>query len=153
MEVVVAVCGLVALIASFLSWYEISISGVVLLSDNAWNAGLLSWLSVLLLIAIGVGAVLPAFGQRAQAPIVTTVVGLACVVLLVVRIFTFPTTPSVGETFGVSEGAGAGLYVALAAAIVVTVVGLMSGGAGAISGWYAKNTQQRHSGTPPQAGT
>lgn len=153
-EVVVAVCGLVAFIASFLSWYEISISGVVLFSDNAWKAGLISWLSVLLLIAIGIGAVLPAFGQRALAPIVTVGVGLVCIGLLVVRIFTFPSDSSVGGgTFGVSQGAGVGLYVALVAALVVTVVGLLSGGAAAIAGWYAKTTQQRRSGTPPQAGS
>lgn len=152
LDAVVAVCGLVAFIASFLSWYEISVGGVVAFSDNAWNAGLISWLSVLLLMALGIGAVLPAFGRRAQAPIVTVVVGLACVALLIIRIFTFPSIPDIADNFGVSNGAGVGLYIALIAALAVTVVGLLSGGSGTIAGWYADTTRQRRSGTPPQAG-
>lgn len=146
----VALCGLVALIASFQPWYKVDLDGVTLLSDNAWSAGLISWLPVMLLVGIGIGAVLPAFGQRAPSPITTTLVGLVSTVLLVIRAGTLPNYSNTDPTVGsVSQGGGAGLYLALLAAVAVTVLGLVSGGARFIAHRYEKFKQQRGSGSPP----
>jgi hypothetical protein len=152
-----ALCGLVAFIASFQPWYQVSISNITLFSDNAWNAGLISWLPVLLLVVVGVGALLPAFGQRAPSPIVTAGVGLVCAGLLIIRLATFPSyssgdNPGI-DNLGVSQGAGAGIYIALLIALIVTVVGLLSGGAAVVARWYAKIKQQRRSGPPPPTGS
>lgn len=151
---VLALCGLVAFIASFQPWYKVSIGGATLTSDNAWSAGLISWLPVLLLVTIGIGALLPAFGQRAPRPIVTAGVGLVCTVLLIIRLASFPSYSGgdnlgVSGNLGVSEGGGAGIYIALLMALIVTVLGLLSGGAGVIAQRYAKIKQQRRSGPPP----
>lgn len=146
----VALCGLVALIASFQPWYTVNLDGVTALSDNAWSAGLISWLPVMLLVGIGIGAVLPALGQRAPSAITTTLVGLVSTVLLVIRVGTLPTYSNTDPTVGsVSQGAGVGLGLALLMAVVVTVLGLVSGGARFIAHRYEKIKQQRGSGSPP----
>jgi uncharacterized Zn finger protein (UPF0148 family) len=150
---VLALCGLVALIASFQPWYEASIGGVTVVSDNAWNAGLIAWLPVMLLVAIGGGALLPAFGRRAPRPIVTAGVGLVSTVLVITRLATLPHYSNGDSLVGVSEGGGAGIYIALLMALAVTVLGLLSGGAHVVARWYAKIKQQRRPGPPPSTGS
>lgn len=103
--------GLVYFIASFLAWYSYSIAGIVDVSANAWDIGLL-WGSLwaLLFLAGAVLIALPAFGVSApKLPAIAflAVAGLATLFTLLKLI--------IGETDPIS--ASFGIYLALIAAI------------------------------------
>jgi hypothetical protein len=65
------VIGLLALIDSFLHWADLSFGGQTYSAYNwnGWNAGIGAWLPLLLLLALGVLATLPAFGVSPTLPL------------------------------------------------------------------------------------
>ena len=119
---VAAVCGLLALIDSFLPWYTVSFAGVGLASANAWDLNY-AWVPILLLLGLGVTVIAPAFNtgtRRTIGPALIAVVGTIAAVIIAIRWATYPT----GSDLGVSAGAGVGTYLALALALIVTGFGV-----------------------------
>ena len=105
--------GLVYFIASFLAWYSYSISGIVDISANAWDIGLL-WGSLWALLFL-VGAILialPAFGvagPKLPAIAFLAVSGLATLFTLIklLKGEADPITASFGIYLAVIAAAGA----------------------------------------------
>jgi hypothetical protein len=122
--------GALAFIVSFFPWYSISFEGSDLIaglgldtSVSAWNAGFGAWFPCLLLVAAGVLVLLPHFGT--QVPnLVMIWLGLsaAAVVIIILRWVTFPSASG----FGGSAGAGFGLFIGLAVAVVSGVAAFLS---------------------------
>ncbi|MDQ2790636.1 MAG: hypothetical protein DLM60_18185 [Pseudonocardiales bacterium] len=152
---VVIGAALLAYVSSFLPWYSASISilGIDRSADvDAWNAGFGAWFSVLLLVAAGGWVLVSAFGGRLTLPgsrsLITLGLSALAVVTIALRWATFPDATGgadapkldrlgelgdfdLGSAFGVSSGAGAGLYLGLIAAstaVVASVLTLRSAG-------------------------
>ncbi|MGW2525333.1 hypothetical protein ACWC09_52120 [Streptomyces sp. NPDC001617] len=151
---VVAVCGLLAFIDSFLPWYTVSASGLGRLgSANAWNLNY-AWIPMLLLLGLGVATALPAFGIRPPAllsPPTVTGVGLLCTIIVIVRWITYPS----GSDLGVSAGAGFGTYLGLALTLVVTAFGVYADATQdrVLARLFAALKQQPPSGPTPPPGS
>jgi hypothetical protein len=120
--------GALAFIVSFFPWYSISFDGGGLAgfdldtSLSAWNAGFGAWFSVLLLVAAAVVVLLPHFGtQVPNQPLVWLGLSAAALVIIILRWVTFPSASG----FGGSAGAGFGLFIGLAAALVSGVAAFL----------------------------
>jgi hypothetical protein len=123
--------GVLAFVASFLPWYEVTFSGPsAVLSGfvsggwlSAWSLGFAAWFPVLLLVASAgvmlaehLGAQIPTF--RLGWPLILLGVSVLALVIILLRWVTLPD-PTSGLPFsGVSFGAGFGLYVGLVAAVL-----------------------------------
>ena len=120
------VIGLLAFIDSFLHWADLSVGGQTYsqYNWNGWNAGLGAWLPLLLLLALGVVAVLPAFGTNINLPLglplIGALVGALSFIIILLRWITLPSE------MGASMSAAFGLY-----------IGLVLGIAAAAFGWLA----------------
>jgi hypothetical protein len=152
---VVIGAALLAYVSSFLPWYSASISilGIDRSADvDAWNAGFEAWFAVLLLVAAGGWVLVSAFGgwltRPAGRPLVTLGLTALALITIVMRWATFPDATGgadapkldrlgelgnfdLGSAFGVSSGAGVGLYLGLIAAstaVVASVLTLRSAG-------------------------
>jgi hypothetical protein len=125
--------GLLAFIASFLPWYQVSASGIISVSYsfNAWSLGFAAWFPLLLLVA-GAGLIL-AQQLGVNVPVVKPswpliLLGIA-VLSLVIMLLRWLTLPGASDYAGLdglgdagfSYGAGFGLYVGLVAAILFGV--------------------------------
>jgi hypothetical protein len=127
-----AVIGLLAFIDAFLRWSSVSLNGRSLsgypgLSRDAWGIGFLGWFPMVLLLALGVVAMLAAFGVDLKVPtglgLLGVGVGLLSLILVLIRWVTLPS-----ETDGVftaSWDASYGLFIGLVLCILTMVVGWM----------------------------
>jgi len=110
--------GALAFIASFLPWLTVStdidLPGIeASYSGSAWSSGFAAWFSVLLLVAAAVVLVLPKLGTPVpNASMIWLGLAGAAVVLIILRWVT-----SYESVFGVSVGAGFGLFIGLLAAL------------------------------------
>ncbi len=156
---VVIGAAVLAYISSFLSWYGTSITILSITRSaevNAWNAGFGAWFAVLLLVAAGGLALVSAFGGRLtlpeSRPLITLGLSALAVITIVLRWVTFPDTSSgmdppkldrlgelgdfdLGSAFGVSSGAGIGLYLGLIAAIAASVASALTLRSAGSSAW------------------
>jgi hypothetical protein len=166
---ILAVVGLLAFIDSFLPWYSVSVksNGVDGLgaysasgSGNAWREGFGAWFPLLLLLAVGVLAVLPAFEQKVALPggdAALAIVGAVAAVLILLRWLTYPSVPSDGLYGSVSAGASFGTYIGLVLAIVTAVIGYLgftaSGGSlNNLGAAFSKQPSAPVGQYPPQQG-
>jgi hypothetical protein len=114
-----AAIGLLALIDSFLPWFTVSekTASPGLLtqyaqSGDAWGVGVGGWLPVVVLMAVGILAVLPAFGRGVEGRAGHTahlVLAVAATVIMLLRWITYPSVP-VGESAFIDAGADVGTY-------------------------------------------
>jgi hypothetical protein len=133
---ILAIVGILAFVDSFLPWYSVSVksAGVDGLgaysassSGNAWSVGFGAWFPLLLLLAIGVLAALPAFEQKVVLPggdALLAIVALVATVIILIRWLTYPSVPDDGLV-GVSAGASFGTYVGLVLGLVATAIGYL----------------------------
>ena len=113
--------GALTFIASFLPWVSVSL-GFVSGSGNAWQSGLLAWVSVLVCVAVAavvaadtfLGIQLRPLGRFAAGQLLIAGAVLA-LVLMVARAIWLPSIP------GVSIGLGAGFFTAVAASLTQVV--------------------------------
>jgi hypothetical protein len=131
-ERLLGVLGVLAFIDSFLPWFTVSFLSTSL-STNGWTTGIGGWLPVLLLVALGVGAVLPAFGVNVSVRGGYLLYALAAALATVIVLIRWVTYPSVGADYSayMSVGASAGTFVGLGLAIAATAVayrGFVKGG-------------------------
>ncbi|MGH8922387.1 MAG: hypothetical protein ACRD0H_29305 [Actinomycetes bacterium] len=142
-EWVVVGAGLLAYVASFFPWHRtrVAVLGVErsVGDSNAWSAGFGAWFSVLLLVVAGGMVLTSAMGMRRRLttsrPLTT--LGLAALALITILLWWVTSSDTsdgqgdlddidVDGLFAVSSGAGPGLYLALAAAIVAVLASLLS---------------------------
>ena len=121
--------GALAFIVSFFPWYSISFGSSELAgfgidtSVSAWNAGFGAWFACLLLLAAGVVVALPHFGtQVPNLAMIWLGLSAAALVIIILRWVTFPSASG----FGGSAGAGFGLFVGLAVALVSGIAAFLS---------------------------
>lgn len=134
---ILAVVGVLAFIDSFLPWYSVTVKAVAVDgfgggsyggSTNGWSSGFAAWFPLLLLLAIGIVVVLPAFEQKINLPGGYALIGilaLVATILVLLRWLTYPSVPSDGLD-GVSAGASFGTYIGLVLGIVATVFAYLS---------------------------
>jgi hypothetical protein len=127
-----------AFIDSFLPWYSVTVKAVAVDgfsggsyggSTNGWSSGFAAWFPLLLLLAIGIVVVLPAFEQKINLPGGFALIGilsLVATILILLRWLTYPSVPSGGIDVGVSAGASFGTYIGLVLGIVATVFAYLS---------------------------
>lgn len=122
--------GVLAFVASFLPWWEVSFSGpaaglgfVADGSLSAWSLGFFAWFPVLLLVASAgvmlaghLGAQIPSV--RVGWPVILLGVSVIALVIILLRWLTLPSPSGAFALTGVSYGAGFGLYVGLIAAVL-----------------------------------
>jgi hypothetical protein len=119
--------GVLAFVASFMPWFEVSFGGAASVLDDywasAWSIGFAAWFPILLLMA-GAGVLLAEHlganvpKPRPGWPLILLGVAVVAVVIILLRWLTLPgASDFLGES-GVSYGAGFGLYVGLVAAIL-----------------------------------
>ncbi|MCK9896376.1 hypothetical protein [Frankia sp. AgB32] len=153
-DIGVIASGAVMFIVSFLPWYSVSISFFGRSSSlhrNGWGLGFNSWFPVLLVLVVAgllaarifANFTIPDIGPVSWLWALPGVSALATVLLLI-RWYRFPSVPS-----GVDAGPSVGFYLALIAAIVQTVFGVLAalaagapipgrgrpGGPGTPTGW------------------
>ena len=127
-ELILVLAGLLALISSFLHWFQASVSAGVLGtyyagSTNGWSSGILAWGAVLLLVAVGVMALLPSFdvAQNLQGRYrLFTILAAIALVLIIIRWATYPSASANDSGAQLSEGAGVGTFLGLIAALAAT---------------------------------
>lgn len=121
--------GVLALVASFLPWYQLSSSLAERVRvtgastwTSVWKMNFLGWFPIVLLVAVAVLIGAQQFGKRLQilASLWMTLAVLA-VVMIVLRWITVPKSGSDAALV-----AGFGLYVGLGAGIVSVVTGFLS---------------------------
>jgi uncharacterized membrane protein len=122
---VIAITGLIALIALFLPW-ETASDSFGSYSASGTSSGFLGWFGALLVIAAGVYIVALRSGtnmpKTSYGPGVI-VLGLSVIgaVLIILRWVTLPRGHEAGYAGSIQWGAGYGLYLTLIAAIVQAV--------------------------------
>ena len=156
-ERVLAIVGLLAFINSFLPWYSVSVKGSLAAlggagsaSGNAWDIGFWAWFPMLLLLAIGVLAALPALGQNISVRGGYAAVGAAALlatIIVLIRWLTYPSLPAEDAAF-VDAGADFGTYVAVVLGIVATAFAYLGFTA---SGGTLNNLGAAFRGQPQQA--
>lgn len=147
------VIGLLAFIDTFLHWADLSFGGRTYSEFNwdGWNAGVGAWLPLLLLLAVGVVAVLPAFGVAVALPLglplVSALVGALSFLIILLRWLTLPSE------MGYSMSAAFGLYVGLLLAVAAAVFGWLGYTAeGGSFQTVADSLKNRQSGPPSGQG-
>jgi hypothetical protein len=145
-DLIAAVSGVVLFISLFLTWYERSSEGALgggfpSLSYSGWESlGLIENLLLLAALAAVALAVLKAFGLQPQLPVspglVVLVLGAVAVLLVLYRLL---DTPSglFEDVPGIDVERSVGPFVALAAALGVT-----------LGGWMAWNDEGRTAAGP-----
>jgi hypothetical protein len=118
-ERVLAIVGLLAFIDSFLPWWSIS-AGPFSASESGWGVGIGGWFPVLLLLAVGVLAALPAFGQSVAVRGGYATFGAASLLATIIVLIRWLTYPSASGFYG-SAGASFGTYVFLVLGVVAVV--------------------------------
>ena len=125
-ELILVLAGLIAFISSFMHWFQASVSAGFLGnyyvgSTNGWSSGILAWGAILLLMAVGVMALLPAFGvaQNLHGRYrLFTILAAIALVLVIIRWASYPSASA--SDSGLSEGAGLGTFLCLVAALAAT---------------------------------
>jgi hypothetical protein len=147
------VIGLLAFIDLFLHWADLSVGGQTYSqwNWNGWNAGLGAWLPMLLLLALGVIAVLPAFGVAFALPVglalVGALVGALSTIIVLLRWVTLPSE------MGASMNAAFGLYIGLVLALAAAAFGWMGYTAeGGNFKTIGDSLKQRQAGPPADQG-
>lgn len=146
------VIGLLAFIDLFLHWADLSFGGKTYsqFNWNGWSAGLGAWLPMLLLLALGAVAVLPAFGNNLALPLglplLGSLVGALSFVIVLLRWITLPSE------MGASMSAAFGLYVGLLLGIAATAFGWVAYRAGGGDFKSATESLKRPQAGPPQGG-
>jgi hypothetical protein len=135
---ILAVVGVLAFVDSFLPWYSVTVKSAAVDgfgggsfggSTNGWSSGFAAWFPLLLLLAIGIVVVLPAFEQKINLPGGFALIGilaLVATILVLLRWLTYPSVPTDGLDVGVSAGASFGTYIGLVLGIVATVFAYLS---------------------------
>jgi hypothetical protein len=148
-----AVIGLLAIIDSFLQWGHLSVNGHDYndYGGNAWDMGFGSWFPMVLLFALGVVAVLPAFGVYFDLPLglslISALVGALSTIIVLLRWVTLPSY------FGASVAASYGLYIGLLLSIAAAVFGWLGYTAeGGNFKTVGDAFKQRQAGPPPGQG-
>jgi len=127
-ERILAIVGILALVDTFLPWYTATAKGAFAslgggsASTNGWSSGFAAWFPLLLLIAIGVLAALPAFGRQVAVRGGYAALGAAALVatlLILIRWLTYPSVPA-EEAAVVDAGADFGTYIGLILGVVAT---------------------------------
>jgi hypothetical protein len=155
-ERILGIVGILALVDSFLPWYSVSVSGGTVggisyggsASASGWSVGIGGWFPLLLLLAIGVVVVLPAFGTTVPLRggfATITAASLLATVIILIRWLTYQSA----DYPGVSAGASFGTYVGLILGIVATVFGYLAFTA---SGGSLNNIGAAFSGGPGSGG-
>ncbi len=125
-----AIIGLVALVDMFLEWGHVSVNGesftgISGATHNAWGMGIGAWFPMLLLLAAGVLAALPAFGVEISLPgglaLLSALAGALSILVILLRWVTYPSQSSLG--FTASWDASYGLYIGLVLAVAATAFG------------------------------
>ena len=161
---ILALGGLIAFIDSFLPWYSVSVKsdGVDGLgaysassSGNAWSVGFGAWFPLLLLLAVGVLAVLPAFEQKVVLPggdASLAIIGVVATVIILLRWLTYPSVPSGELGLGVSAGASFGTYIGLVDGVITAVIGYLgfTASGGSLSNLGAAFSKPAAGQAPPQ---
>lgn len=128
-ERILAIVGILAFVDTFLPWYTATAKGALAAfgggsySSNGWGSGFAAWFPLLLLLAIGVLAALPAFGRQVAVRGGYAAVGAAALVatlLILIRWLTYPSVPA-EEASIVDAGADFGTYIGLVLGVVATV--------------------------------
>jgi hypothetical protein len=127
-ELILVLAGLLALISSFLHWFQASVSAAVLGtyyagSTDGWSSGIGAWGAILLLVAVGVMALLPTFdvARNLQGRYrLFTILAAIALVLIIIRWATYPTASANDSGAQLSEGAGPGTFLCLIAALAAT---------------------------------
>lgn len=128
-ERILAIVGILAFVDTFLPWYtasakgELATFGAGSYSSNGWSSGFAAWFPLILLIAIGVVAALPAFGRQFAVRGGYAAIGAAALVatlLILIRWLTYPSVPA-DEAALVDAGADFGTYIGLILGVVATV--------------------------------
>jgi len=136
-ERVLGIVGLVLFIDSFLSaWYSVSapsasLAGVTIgggsAGYNAWQypSGFLTWFPTLLFLAVGVLAVLPAFGVVVRLRVSVAQLGLGAsalaVLLFLIQWITYPSVPGELAGAGIDAGPDWAYFIGLVLAVVAGV--------------------------------
>ena len=130
LEIIGLLASVLALIASFLPWRELSTPVANVLTgfgvrawSGAWGSGGLAWIPVVLLILVGLLLLAPRLGLRLPGVVpFWLVLAVAAVVLIVICWVTIPQpSPAEAARLGLNPGdvsatAGWGLYLGLFAA-------------------------------------
>ena len=126
---IISIVGLLAFIDSFLPWFSFSekaadpagLTGFSA-SGDAWNVGFGAWFPLLVLLALGVLAVLPAFGRTVTVRGSYAAIGavaLVATVIVALRWLTYPSLPA-DESIYFNEGASFGTYLGLLLGVLAT---------------------------------
>lgn len=133
-ERVLAIVGLLAFINTFVPWWDVSAKGSLGAlgvvaggsasgSGNAWDIGFWAWFPMLLLLALGVLAALPAFGQSVKVRGGYAAIGAAAALSTIIIIFLlllYSPIPSELSAY-IDDSPTFGSFVALILGIVATV--------------------------------
>ena len=154
-ERVLAIVGLLAFIDSFLPWWSFNI-GPISGSESGWSVGIGGWFPILLLIAIGVLAALPAFGQSVNIRGGYAAYGAAATLATLIILIRWLTYPSASDLYG-SAGASFGTYVGLVLGIVAIVFAYLGftaagGTLNNIGAAFKGQQQPQEAGYAPPAG-
>ncbi|HZU57803.1 MAG TPA: hypothetical protein VFA06_18165 [Actinocrinis sp.] len=153
-ERVLAIVGLLAFIDSFLPWYSVSFKGELgviaggSVSGNAWDVGFWAWFPMLLLLAVAVLLVLPAFGQNVSVRGGYASFGAASLLATIIVLIRWLSYPTVSDAYG-SAGADFGTYIGLILGIVATVFAYLGFTA---AGGTLNNIGAAFKGQPAQEG-
>jgi hypothetical protein len=125
-ERVAWVAGLILMLSSFMSWYSGSSLEGPTLSVIGWHTGTIGKIVFFLGLALVVLAVLREFGielpPSVPESLVTIALGSLATVLVLIRLISIP------DTFAGTSGRSIGLWIALGSGIAVIVAGLLRAG-------------------------
>jgi hypothetical protein len=125
-ERVAWVGGLILMLSSFMSWYSGNSLEGPTLSVIGWHTGTIGKIVFFLGLALVVLAIMREFGielpPSVPESLVTIAIGSLATVLVLIRLISVP------DTFAGTSGRSIGLWVALGSAIAVIVAGLLRAG-------------------------
>lgn|ERR1022692_3239012 len=125
-DIGIMIAGAAVVIMSFLPWFSAN-DGFIALSANGWQSKPIAVIAILLCIGVALVVLAQSFSDfrlpgvmKVGAKLLLLLVSVLAVVLIVIRMATFPTQA------GVVSGPGAGLYLGLVAAIAEAVFAFMA---------------------------